>query len=83
MYEKDIFVVTVITVDNCLSAFLYISLNVPIVCFWVMRLEHVSVTSNLTTAKMYLVTREVQCDRWEEPINFHMIFFGVLFFRQI
>lgn len=83
MYEKDIFVVTVITVDNCLSAFLYLSLNVLIVCFRVMGLEHVSVTSNLTNQKVYSVMREAQCDQWEEPINFHMLFFRVLFFRQI
>lgn len=47
MYEKYIFVVIVVTVDG-FSAFLYMSLNVLILCFRMIDLEHDSLTSNLT-----------------------------------
>lgn len=47
MYEKYIFVVMVVTLDG-FSAFLCISLNVLILCFRIIDLEHDSVTSNLT-----------------------------------
>lgn len=47
MYEKYIFVVIMIIVEG-LSAFLYISLNVLILCCWIMGLEHELVTLNLT-----------------------------------
>lgn len=46
MYEKYIFVVMVLTLDR-FSAFLYIFLDVLILCIRIIDLEHDSGTSNL------------------------------------